>query len=180
MSINFEHFSQKIRGWETATAGMSVVNSLLAAAFLFAVAGGAKAALIEMPPLGPGTAYAKQGAAQYPFSWQSIGHYTAPDMFGGGAKANRLAGRAYPANGVTRLHDVGTHVLRTANGGMLADSDPFAAIDTPYGLIDGAAPLAVESDPELWTILLIAAGLIGYQLRRKSRIGAIRVRPIKL
>ncbi|HEY5929803.1 MAG TPA: hypothetical protein VIU02_05790 [Burkholderiales bacterium] len=55
--------------------------------------------------------------------------------------------------------------------------DLFAAIDAPYGEYNAALQAPGNSDPELWTMLLVAAGLVGYQIRRKSRVGAIRFRP---
>ncbi len=81
--------------------------------------------------------------------------------------------------GTTYRRNVGVHVLHTVDGSPMPNSDLYAAIDAPYGVIDSSVPSG-DTDPELWTILLVATGLIGYQIRRKSRISAVRIRPLQL
>jgi hypothetical protein len=154
----------------------SAGKRLLAAGLLLSCASIVNAALIEMPHLRSDRNYSNEAARHHPLSPQT----GTRDMRLGKPGADPATARLfYPANDTLRMHYTGAHVLRTANGGPSADSDLYAAIDAPYGAIDATTALAEDSGPELWTILLIAAGLIGYQLRRKSKFGAIRVRPLQ-
>jgi hypothetical protein len=82
-----------------------------------------------------------------------------------------------PTFGATYPHNTGAHVLRAVDGSSLP-TDPYAAIDTPYGAIDSSGASG-DTDPELWAVLLVATGLIGYQIRRNSRISAVRIRPLR-
>ena len=46
----------------------------------------------------------------------------------------------------------------------------FTAYASSYGITVAAIP-----EPEVWAMMLIGAGLIGYQVRRKSRAGPVKV-----
>ena len=47
---------------------------------------------------------------------------------------------------------------------------PFSANASSYGISVAAVP-----EPEVWAMMLIGAGLIGYQVRRKSKAGPVRI-----
>lgn len=53
--------------------------------------------------------------------------------------------------------------------------EPLQALVLPRIPLEGGMETPDEPLPA-WAILLVAAGLVGYQIRRKSRAGAIRVR----
>ena len=159
----------------------SAGKRLLAAGLLLSCANMANAALIEIPRVQGDRGYANDGRRQL-LSWQENARYHARlNAYGVlQATANGLGRSAHPGiMDMARARDFSAHVVPTGNGNSAPVSDLFAAIDAPYGAIEVAKPSASDSDPELWTILLVAAVLIGYQIRRKSRIGAIRVRPLQ-
>jgi hypothetical protein len=47
---------------------------------------------------------------------------------------------------------------------------PFTANGSSYGITVAAVP-----EPEVWAMMLIGVGLIGYQLRRKSKAGPVKI-----
>ena len=47
---------------------------------------------------------------------------------------------------------------------------PITAYASSYGITVAAIP-----EPEVWALMLIGAGLIGYQVRRKSKAGPVKV-----
>ncbi len=154
---------------------------MFAAGLLLSCAGMANAALIEIPGVQGDRGYANDGRQQL-LSWQENARHNARlNAYGVlQATANGLGRSARPGIiDMARVHDFSAHVVPTGNGNPAPDSDLYAAIDAPYGVIESAKLAASDPDPELWTILVMAAVLIGYQIRRKSRIGAIRVRPLQ-
>lgn len=65
-------------------------------------------------------------------------------------------------------------MLQAAHG----QPDLYAALDAPYASDIMTTEIQEDRpDSDLWTVLLVIFGLVAYQLRRKSRAGAIRVRP---
>lgn len=159
----------------------SAEKRLVAAGLLLSCMSMANAALIEMPGVQSDRGYANDGRRQL-LSWQENALYQARlNAYGVlQATANGLVGRsARPAMDLARVRGFSPHVEPAETGNAFLASDLYAAVDDPYGASVTTERLASDSDPELWTILIVAAGLIGYQIRRKSKFGAIRVRPLQ-
>ena len=148
---------------------------LIATGLLLGCVSMANAALIEISRTPSDRGYANDLGRQLLF-WQDHPHHNRLNAYGVLPAAASTLGR--PAFGAAHMRDTRAHVLHAANGSPMPNSDLYAAIDAPYGAIDSSMPSS-DTDPELWTILLVATGLIGYQIRRKSRVGAIRVRPLR-
>lgn len=151
---------------------------LLAAALFLWFSGVAQAALIEVP----GSPYDARIATGHPvLSWQDRAIQTA--LLANDRILRSTAGwqghAAHEANDVTRIRDIPAHVLRTTRAISRTDADQSATMDAPYRTIDDITDLPGDSVPDAWTVLLIAAGLVAYQIRRKSRIGAISIRPLR-
>jgi hypothetical protein len=152
---------------------------LLAAVLLIACGGVTHAALIEIPGYQPDWGLVGDGRRHLP-SWEGKAQRSRLDTYGIlPANAAGLVRLGYPEIGMTHPRDIRGRTAESANGSPIPDSDPYAAIDAPYGTIGAPMPSTGDADPELWTVLLVAAGLIAYQVRRKSRVGAIRVRPLQ-
>jgi hypothetical protein len=152
---------------------------MIAAALLLSCSAVAQAALIEIPDYQQVERGSSGNDRNSLLSWQDNTHRAYLNGYGifpvtyGAERSNHLA--------LDVMHALGTgkigRTLRVADT-YGSSSDLYAAIDSPYGSLNSSKPSG-DSDPELWTIVLVAAGLIGYQIRRKSRIGAIRVRPLQ-
>jgi hypothetical protein len=128
------------------------------------LAGSASAALFEIP-----------GPVSDPL-YRSPTHSTASSMGAGSslqpAALQRATGDADTVSAESPLTQ-GAAALKAV---YEANADVHSMVDTPYAV--ESPPAATEqSAPDLWTILIVIAGLIAYQLRRKSRAGAIRIRP---
>ena len=148
------------------TRGMAALLTLLAMT-------NAGAALIEIPAgqLERQAADGQRGS----LSWQESTR-----------RARLAAGGAMPLHAdYAQFHvDRTMGVARVGNTKVWAGAAPpaaepslFAALEAPFGSMDAAATLP-ETESELWALILVGAGLIAYQLRRKSRMGSIRVRPL--
>jgi hypothetical protein len=148
----------------------------LGAAALLLAAGTSGAALIEIPAaqLDRDLADGRHTA----MSWQESTRHA---RLAAGAMTP-LSGHfsQYHAGHATGLAKVGNADAKPRAGTAAPAVQPglYAALDAPFGALDTTAPLAAESESEIWTLLLVGAGLIAYQLRRKSRMGSIRFRPL--
>lgn len=142
---------------------------------LFCCASMADAALIEISRVSPDRNQAGNRMQQLLFSKDQT-HRNLLNTYGILPATASALGR--PTFGATYPHNnTGAHVLRAVDGNPLP-TDPYAAIDTPYAAIDFSGT-SRDTDPELWAVLLVAIGLIGYQIRRNSRISAVRIRPLR-
>lgn len=149
---------------------------LCLAAAIAAVTQDAYAALIELP--------AAELEGRQALSWQQHTPQLHPGTAGLALPSGRHGARlAVTAAGVARVGGTGPSSKPPRNPAGGADGGLYAAIDAPFGtvdpaLMDSSTPLGAGSESELWTLLLVGAGLIAYQIRRKSRVGSIRVRPL--
>jgi hypothetical protein len=143
----------------------SILRRVLPAMVLgLGLAGSASAALFEIP--GPVSDPLYGPAARTHGSGLAAGSALQP------AALHRAAGGADTASAENPL----AHGAATLKAVYEANADVHSMVDTPYPVV--SPPAATEpSAPDLWTILIVIAGLIAYQLRRKSRDGAIRIRP---
>jgi hypothetical protein len=137
--------------------------------------GPATAALIELPGATP------DRGVHAALSWQEttrrLHHAANADA---GVPADYLTVRL--ADTVAGVSRVGTRPWSRSVAGT-PDDGIYAAIDAPFGAMDAAptepaAPLHADPESEFWTLLLVGAGLVAYQVRRKSRMGSFRVRPL--
>jgi hypothetical protein len=153
----------------TRTRLRSLASGGLAAASLLLVATqGGHAALIEIPATGAGQ-QALSG------SWQERAGLL-PLALSANAVAGLRPGHAHA--GAISLARAGGDRLGFKHPLPEVDSGLYAAIDAPFGAMGSASSLGPDSETEFWTVLLVGAGLIAYQIRRKSRAGFIRVRPL--
>ncbi|HWA11719.1 MAG TPA: hypothetical protein VHA15_01365 [Burkholderiales bacterium] len=150
----------------------AAARSLAAAIVLFLFAPtAAMAMLIEVPaPEATGHPAAK--------SWQER------------VRELQLAPAVSPFDPGLRPGYAGTASLSLARAGNASSPRPgerpaeqidpglYATIDAPFGAIGSTRALGPDSETEFWTVLLVGAGLIAYQIRRKSRAGFLRVRPL--
>jgi hypothetical protein len=169
-----ENLVDTIRTWPppqpqvNTSAAIATAKLTIAAAFL--VAGSASAALIEIsiPPSSTplGSLVAERDADVDPsfLPWED------PSW---GSAHNVLAGN--PAIG--RRPGFGVHAVPGSSAAFPPLSDigiPVPINPTHHDAWDTevvqAGPL-----PDLWTTLLVAAGLIAYQIRRKLKTGAVRI-----
>lgn len=156
-------------------------TQLILAISLVFCGGLAKAALIEIAPVYSGNNNASIGNDSLKFLYDD--RKTSPLVGFSGQGIRPVAGSGhdkFSRNGSSAMQVGETGMLLHASDNSGAkDPDIYADIDTPYGAtLDSTSSPSNDSDPELWSVLLVAAGLIGYQLKRKSRVGAIRVRPL--
>jgi hypothetical protein len=130
----------------------------------------AKAALIEVPaPEATGHAAAK--------SWQArvrqLQPATAVDPFAPDLR------HGYAGDASISLARTGNASARSGDRtAVTIDPGLYAALDAPVGAMGATPAPGPEAETELWTVLLVGAGLVAYQVRRKSRAGSRRVRPL--
>jgi hypothetical protein len=150
-------------------------HQLAAGLLLLSCGSMANAALIEIPRISPDRNQAGNRMQQLVFLQD---HAFRNRLNAHGIIPATASALDRPTFGATYMHNTGAHSLRAMGGIPVPNPDPFAAIDTPHGAIDSSAA-SEDTDPELWAVLLVATGLIGYQIRRKSRIGAVMIRPLR-
>jgi hypothetical protein len=140
-----------------AACGLAVAGALL-------LSPAAWAALIEVPIPDPGPHAASR-------SWQD--HTRQLRRVAADFRHGPLGEAAI---GVARVGNFGPRSAYLSSGE--SDAGLYAAIDAPFGAMESASALGPDSETEFWTLLLVGAGLVAYQIRRKSRVGFIRVRPL--